>query len=295
MIGYLDWAQAVIRAVLAERPSHTMLTIGGLAEDLGLPFGPLSDTERNDVTMAIDNVLRDLAPYGLVTHNPGGYTIEHPPEARRYRIEPLSSKWSEMRAGYLAPDEEAYLSAVARLSEKPGERMAEVVSVPFPEVFAELGWDYDWDRAFTLTNDVCGFVQARMYGGGGGGIRIAYAGLVRVLDVTGALLREAEDHLQAQHLRAAGCVAAVELERRLKELVAGRPMKVSGKRDPSLDDYNRTAFEADLIDQETMNEVRGLAVIRKRCVHVMDTEPDADEVGRLLAGVERILRRYPKP
>jgi hypothetical protein len=245
--------------------------------------------------MTIDHVLQDLAPYDLVIYKPGGYTIEHPPEARRYRIEPLSSKWSEMRSGYLAPDEEAYLSAVARLSEKPGDRMAQVVDVTFPEVFAELGLDYDWNRAFTLTNHVGNFVQARMYGDGGGGIRIAYAGLVRVLDDTGTLLREAEDHLHALHLRAAGCVAAVELERRLKELVAGRPVNVSGKRDAGLEDYNRTAYDAGLIDQETLNEVRGLAAIRKRCVHVMDTEPEAEEVGRLLAGVERILRRYPKP
>jgi hypothetical protein len=49
VIGYLDWAQAVIRAVLEERASHTMLTMGKLADDLGVPFESLTDAERNEV------------------------------------------------------------------------------------------------------------------------------------------------------------------------------------------------------------------------------------------------------
>jgi hypothetical protein len=39
---------------------------------------------------------------------------------------------------------------------------------------------------------------------------------------------------------------------------------------------------------------QALAVIRKRCVHVLDREPEPDEVRRLIDGVERILRRYPE-
>jgi hypothetical protein len=55
----------------------------------------------------------------------------------------------------------------------------------------------------------------------------------------------------------------------------------------------RAALRKDLIDQETWSSIRSLAVIRKRCVHALDREPEADEVRLLLDGVERILRRYP--
>ena len=84
----------------------------------------------------------------------------------------------------------------------------------------------------------------------------------------------------------------MELERRLKQLVM-RPPKVSRRRDPSLEDYNQAAFGAGIIDQETWESVSTMAVIRKRCVHVLDREPEVDEVKLLLDGVERILRRYP--
>jgi hypothetical protein len=132
-----------------------------------------------------------------------------------------------------------------------------------------------------------------MYGGPSIQLRATYAGLVRAYDETGAILREAEDHLHAGRLRAAGCVAAVELERRLKA-IAPSPV-VSGRRDPSLEDYNQVAFKTDVIDQGTWTLITNLAVTRKRCVHVLDREPSADEVRDLIDGVEGVLRRYPSP
>jgi len=138
----------------------------------------------------------------------------------------------------------------------------------------------------------CFIVEGRIYGGPAIFMRVTYAGLVRALDDAGALLREAEDQFQAHRLRAAGCIAAVELERRLKQLV-GRPRNVSRRRDPSLEDYNKAAYDAGIIDQETWQSISTLAVIRKRCVHVLEREPASDEVRLLVEGTERVLRRYP--
>lgn len=293
VIRYLDWTQTILRVVLEDRPGHQPLTMGKLAQEVGLPLDGLSDSDSHAVMICLDHVLRDLVPHGLVGYQSGGYTIGYPPAARRFRIEPLTSTWPELRSGFLAPDDEAFLSALAGLSEKPGADRADVAEVTGEEVFASLGWEWDGSKAVAIVGHLKlrFFLEARIYGGPSIFARVTYAGLVRALDDTGNLLREAEDHLHAHRLRAAGCIAAVALERRLKGLV-GRPTQVSRKRDPSLEDYNKAAFDADLIDQETWESISTLAVIRKRCVHVLDREPEPDEVRRLIDGVERILRRY---
>lgn len=294
MIRYIDWVQTVLYDALKERPSREVLTIGKLGAELGLPLDGVADAERNENLMALDHVLRDLAPHGFVEYKSDGYSVSYPSAARRFRTEPLSATWTELRSGFLASDDEAFLTALASLSEKPAPDYADVVDVDARDVFAALGWDWDGRRAVEIYGHLkeCFFVEGRVYGGPAVSMRITYAGLVRALDETGHLLREAEDHLQTRRLRAAGCIASVELERRLKELV-GTPPAVSRKRDPTLEDYNQAAYGARLIDQETWESISTLAVIRKRCVHVLDREPDTEEVRRLVEGVEVILRRYP--
>jgi uncharacterized protein YutE (UPF0331/DUF86 family) len=83
------------------------------------------------------------------------------------------------------------------------------------------------------------------------------------------------------------------LERRLK-LIAPPPVRIK-RRDPGLEDYNQAALRAGVIDQETSTLVSRLAAIRKRCVHVLDREPETAEVKSLIEGVEHVLRRYPAP
>jgi len=90
VIGYLDWAQNVLRVVLRERPAAMPLTMGKLAADLGLPFDERSDAQRNEVILALDHVLSDLVPHGVVHYESDGFTIDYPPTARRFRVEPLS-------------------------------------------------------------------------------------------------------------------------------------------------------------------------------------------------------------
>lgn len=184
---------------------------------------------------------------------------------------------------------------MARLAEQPGEDRADVAEVDAQDVFADLGWEWDTDRPVTIFGHLKErfFVEGRMFGGPSITMRPTYAGLVRAHDETGAILREAEDHLHMRRLRAAGCIAAVELERRLKA-IAPTPV-VSGRRDPSLEDYNQSAYKANVIDQATWTLITNLAVTRKRCVHVLDREPEHDEVRDLIDGVEGILRRYPAP
>ena len=296
MIGYLAWTQTVFRAALRERPLHEPATIEGLALEVGLPLAGLSMQEHNDRLMSLDRVLRDLGDLDLLDYESDGHAVGYRPDARRWRTEPLTSAWPKIAGIYLDPDEETFLGALTRLSEKPGVDRAHVQEVSAEDVFSALGWEWDGSRAFTIYGRLMQsrYVAGRVYGGPAIFARITYAGVVRATDDTAAVLREARDHLAAGRLRAAGCIAAVELERRLKGLVV-EPPTVSSKRDPTLEDYNQAAFRTKVIDQETWGSVSNLAVIRKRCVHVLDREPETDEVRILIEGVERILRRYPRP
>jgi hypothetical protein len=282
--------------VLVERPRHAPLTIWQLAEEVGLPINGQPDEVRNPVILMLDHVLRDLATHGLVEYDSGGQSIGYPPAARRFRTDPLTTVWPELRSGYLDPDDETFLDALAKLSEQPGEDRADVAEVDAHDVMDALGWDWgNGDCPFQIYGHLKQryFVEGRLFGGPSISARVTYAGLVRALDDTGNLMREAEMHLQGGWLRAAGCVAAVQLERRLKA-IAPTPTGLKRK-DPGLEDYNKAAFDAGVIDQETWTQITRLAAIRKRCVHVLDREPEHDEVRDLIDGVEGILRRYPPP
>jgi hypothetical protein len=293
MWRYLDWAQAVLRVVLRERPPEYGFGITQLAADLGLPSASDGNPASVSLIGAFDHVLTDLASHGFVIYDHNAHSIGYPPEARRFRLEPLSSTWHVLRSGYMSSEDEAFLAALARLSEWPGEHFADVVPVTVEAVFDHLGWCVDVDQAFAIFRHLKErILVAGLMLGVSSDIRITYAGLVRALDDPAHVLREAEDHIEAHRLRAAGCIAAVELERRLKQLV-GRPPNVSHKRDPGLEDYNKAAYDSGLIDQEAWESIKTIAVIRKRCVHVLDREPHVEEVRMLLDGVERILRRYP--
>ncbi len=183
MIGYLDWAQNVARAVLRERPADMPLTIPKLAAELGLPFDERSDAERNEVIRALDHVLRDLVPAGVVHYESDGFTIDYPPTARRFRVEPLTSMFPLIRSGYLEPDDEGFLAALARLSERPGIEHADVAVVRAEEVFAALGWDWDGPRAVAVYGNLHeqGLVAGSMFPGHSIVARVTYAGLVRAL------------------------------------------------------------------------------------------------------------------
>jgi hypothetical protein len=192
--------------VLRERPADTRLTMGTLAAELGLPFDERSDAERDEVTLALDHVLTDLAPQGLVDYESEDFTVEYPSTARRFRVEPLDTLWPHIGAGYLEADDEVLLAALARLSERPGIDHADVAEVRAEDVFAALGWDWDGPRAVAIYRNLKepAFVVGSMFNGYSISARVTYAGLVR------ALLTATPDHqLATRRLLPAAVVAPV--------------------------------------------------------------------------------------
>ena len=288
---YTEWVEAVLRAILGSTGPY-MFGMAQIGSALGLEIGNWGDEEHRDLHLAIADAVDDLDKIGLLS-SAAVHGVKAVPEARRYRTTPLRERWPELRAGHLEPDEERYLAKLAGLSEVPHDDWAEVHRVASPEVFEALGWAWDRHRSWEVVGSLVrgDFVDARSTTDMDH-VRLRLAGAVRVGDEVGALLMEARDHLAVGRARAAGCVAGVELERRLKELCLVRAVVVRDKL-PSIADYNDALKGARLYPQATWRKIQHLADLRNRCAHVLDLEPAAEDARELVDGVDAVLRMLP--
>lgn len=97
-------------------------------------------------------------------------------------------------------------------------------------------------------------------------------------------------HLRARgHLRAAGAVAGVVLEKHLS-VVAARHAFSSRKKAPSIADYNEHLKAAGVIDVVQWRKIQGLGDIRNLCDHAKDREPIDEDVDELIRGTDRVLK-----
>lgn len=101
---------------------------------------------------------------------------------------------------------------------------------------------------------------------------------------------EAAKHLSERgHLRAAGAIAGVVLEKHLKQ-TAERHGFSSRKKAPSIADFNEYLKAEGITDTVQWRRIQGLADIRNLCDHPKEREPSVDDLHDLLSGVERVLR-----
>lgn len=99
----------------------------------------------------------------------------------------------------------------------------------------------------------------------------------------------ARELAKAKHLRPAGVVCGVALEAHLSS-VADRHKVKSGKKNPSIADWNEALKAASVIDVPTWRLIQRLADIRNLCGHKRDREPTTSEVEDLIAGTDKVLR-----
>jgi hypothetical protein len=262
-----------------------------LGTALGLEMGSWGDPEHRGVHIAISDAVNDLDDTGLLASS-GTYGVSATPEARRYRTHSLRELWPNLRAGHLEPDEEAYLAKLAELSEAEHEDWVEVRRMPSREVFAALGWDWDRTRSLRITRVLQHGQFAHVQSTNDmDNPRLSFAGAVRASDEVGSALAEARDHLSVGRPRAAGCVAGVELERRLKDLCRDPAIKVTGKL-PTIADYNDALRKARVYPQATWRKIQHLADLRNRCAHVLDIEPTEADAQELVEGVDAVMRGF---
>lgn len=102
-------------------------------------------------------------------------------------------------------------------------------------------------------------------------------------------LDTATDLARAKHLRAAGTVAGVVLERHLRELCASHRIKIVKKK-PTMSDFYEALKTAGIIDVPTWRHMQHLGDIRNLCAHDGHREPRKDEVDDMIRDVARIVK-----
>ena len=94
---------------------------------------------------------------------------------------------------------------------------------------------------------------------------------------------------RAKHIRAAGTLAGVILERHLAKVCSSKNL-TSRKKKPSLADWNDMLKEANVYDIPAWRGIQRLIDIRNLCAHPGDRDPTTEEVDELIREVERITK-----
>lgn len=289
---------AELLQVLLEREPHDRFGEWSVKE-LAPRFGVDPDTmsngpyERDGFVNAVRCAMTDLAEEDLAVNAGHDWHIGASPAAREYRARPVTELYPAMRAAHLEADEDALLRALALRSERSHERWAEVVDADAETLYGDLGWtDYSIPSLAGLTQALrrARYVAGGITGAGPLSMRIRWRGMVRVADEPTAILAEASEHFRRNRFRAAGCMAGVELERRLKDLCVEGQIPVVPKL-PTLSDYNDALWGEKKYPKTTWRRIQHLTDLRNLCAHVLDREPSADDARDLLDGVEDLLRQ----
>jgi hypothetical protein len=89
--------------------------------------------------------------------------------------------------------------------------------------------------------------------------------------------------------RAAGALAGVVLERHLAQVSDNHKIKIA-KKNPTIATFNDALKEANVIDMPQWRFVQHLADIRNLCDHGKTSDPTAEQVGDLIAGVKKVTK-----
>jgi hypothetical protein len=119
----------------------------------------------------------------------------------------------------------------------------------------------------------------------------------RLADIKGVLQAElfddelsaASDLAKKGHIRAAGAVAGVVLERHLAKVAADHNVTIR-KAHPSIGDLNDSLKNADVYDVPTWRKIQHLADIRNVCDHSKGRDPSRDEVEDLIRGADWVAK-----
>jgi hypothetical protein len=129
-------------------------------------------------------------------------------------------------------------------------------------------------------------------------VRSAISRLDSILrDIRGVLQAElfdgelsaARDLLRANHLRAAGTVAGVVLERHLAQVALTHAITLR-KRTPTIGDLNEALKAANVYDLPPYREILRLGDIRNLCAHSKERDPTKEEVSEMVDGVDKIAK-----
>jgi hypothetical protein len=102
-------------------------------------------------------------------------------------------------------------------------------------------------------------------------------------------LESAEELAKKGYARASGAMAGVVLEKHLAQVCGNHHVTIA-KKTPTISDLNDALKQGDVIDVPQWRFVQHLADIRNLCDHSKATEPTAEQVRDLLAGVRKVTK-----
>lgn len=108
-------------------------------------------------------------------------------------------------------------------------------------------------------------------------------------DLLDSELDSAEVLAKHKFTRAAGAVAGVVLERHLSQVCADHKIP-TGKKNPTISDFNESLKAANVIDLPQWRFVQHLGDIRNMCDHSKVPEPTPEQVADLILGVKKIIK-----
>ena len=111
-------------------------------------------------------------------------------------------------------------------------------------------------------------------------------------DIFDSEIESAKHLLKRGFLRAAGAICGVLIEKHLAFVCKNRSIVIK-KKNPAIADYN-DALKDNIYDNIEWREIQKLGDIRNLCDHSKDREPTKDEVEELIAGTDKLLKRYSK-
>jgi hypothetical protein len=102
-------------------------------------------------------------------------------------------------------------------------------------------------------------------------------------------LDAARELLKTGHVRAAGALSGVVVERHLSMIAASRSVSTS-KPDPTISELNDALKKAGVVDLVTWRAIQRLGDIRNLCAHSKSREPTADEAQELIDGADKLVK-----
>lgn len=100
-------------------------------------------------------------------------------------------------------------------------------------------------------------------------------------------LATADELLKAKHLRSAGVVAGVVLERHLKRLITNH--EITLRKRTQITSLNNALKEARVYDVPRWRQIQRLGDIRNLCGHDAEREPTSEDVEELIRGTEKVV------
>jgi hypothetical protein len=100
-------------------------------------------------------------------------------------------------------------------------------------------------------------------------------------------LSSARELLTAKHLRSAGVVAGVVLERHLHRVIRNR--QITFRKKPLLGNLNQALKDAGAYDVPQWRQIQRLTDLRNLCAHADQREPTSEEVDELIREAEKVV------